>query len=140
MKNNEENVLTENLVSISCEIRTCARLNSADVNIKSHPRCRTIRCQVASFEGINNGWFVYFHDQWIIIGSFYLVFEHFEIIIWLLLLAEFWPISRFVVKVASFSRFVRFGRYIKIHLVFFPFLQLQQYCDDSTFHLNLFLL
>ena len=41
--------------------------------------------------GIDNGWFVYFHDQWCIIGSFYSVFKHFEIIVWLLLLTEFWP-------------------------------------------------
>ena len=90
MKNNEQNVVTENPVSILCEIRTCARLNSTDFNIKSRSRRRIIRYQVVSFEGIDNAWFVYFHDQWYIIASFYTVFKHFEIIIWLLLLAEFW--------------------------------------------------
>ena len=70
VKSNEQNVLIENPVSILCEIRTSARLNSSDCNIKSRSRSRTFKYQVASFEGIANGWFVYFHDQWCIIGSF----------------------------------------------------------------------
>ena len=52
MKNNEQNVLTENPVSILWEIRTRARLNSTDFNIKSFSQCQTIRYQVASFEAL----------------------------------------------------------------------------------------
>ena len=105
VKNNEKNVLTENRVSILCEIRTCAWLSSIHFKIKSRPRCRTIRCKVACFEGIDNGWFVYLHDQWCITGNFYSVFKHFFSNDW------------FLVKVTSFSRFGRFARYTKTHQV-----------------------